>query len=142
MKKFSVLLIAFFLVITISGCSFEREKRYTPAEVTLKAQNKESFLMVASATTCGYCRDFKVEVNEYRSMNPDADIVFVEVDKIQLYKERVNFINHFLVRSTPTSYFVHKGEIVKIVEGVMSAQELSELYPLHVVEGVKAEVNK
>lgn len=139
MKKFTMLLVAFLLVFTMSGCS-HKEKRYSPAEVFQKAKNKESFLMVASATTCGYCREFKEEVIEYRKMNPKADIVFVEVDKIALYKERVNFINHFLVKSTPTLYFVHKGEIVKIVEGGISADQLNELYPKHVEKGEKAEI--
>ena len=133
MKKITTLLVVFFLVLTLSACSNNNEKPLSPNDVINKTNNKESFVMVASSTTCGYCKDFKVEVKEFKNQNSDADIVFVEIDSISSYQERVDFVDLFAVNSTPTSYFFKKGKLVKTEEGVIPSADLAEMYQEYII---------
>ena len=133
MKKITTFLVAFFLVFALSACNSNYEKPLTPEELIEKINNKESFMLVASSTTCSDCKDFKVEIREFRDDNNDVDVYFFEINRVRLYQDRMNFLNAFNLNALPTSYFFHEGELLKAEEGIIKTDDLAEMYQKYVV---------
>lgn len=129
MKKISTFLLVFFLMIGLSACgSNEKIETITPSDVVAKRENKESFLLVASSTTCSYCQSYKEELEAFKKQDSDANVIVVEIDQIDSYEDRADFINLYSVNATPTSFFIKDGEIVNTETGVIPSDELAKLY--------------
>ena len=133
MKRITAFLFIFFLVLTLSACSNNYEKPLNPEDLIEKINNKESFMLVASSTTCSDCSSLKVEIREFKNDNDDAKIYFFEINRVRLYQDRMDFVNAFKLNALPTSYFFHEGELLNFKEGIIKADDIAEIYQEYVV---------
>ena len=78
-------------------------------EVVEKINNKDSFVLCISQTTCTHCKSFKPKL-ETVSEKYEVDIYYIDIDKydedeISLFKKNVSFDG-----STPVTAFIVDGE--------------------------------
>ena len=128
MKKFLCLLCCVFtLALTACSSSYERNEEpgelvnITVDEMQDKIDNKESFAIVFTKTTCDYCIKFHTMLDSYLLYH---GIVLYEVvlDEAPQSEQKGNLkqINKtFDLDSTPTLYYVKDGKVDdKIVGGI------------------------
>lgn len=75
-------------------------------DVKEKIDNKETFVLCISRTTCSHCADFKPKLKEVAKDN-NIDIYYIDVDKYD-EEEFSNLIS--FDGSTPTTIFIKNGE--------------------------------
>ncbi|WP_423364164.1 thioredoxin family protein [Mycoplasma sp. P36-A1] len=134
MKKLLSLLTVFFLAIAIVGCSKSSVEVVDPAKVTEKIDAKESFILVASSTTCEYCKQYEPIVKEFTDKKENVNVVKVEIDQISDQSEKSNFINKFVISGTPTTIIISKGEVKMTKAGVLTEAELEDYTSQYITE--------
>lgn len=127
MKKLLSLLAVFFLAIGIVGCSGSAVQSTDPKGVNEKIEKKESFVLVASSTTCAYCKEYEPIVKEFTEKMPDVSVVKVDIDKISDQTEKNDFITKFVISGTPTTIMINKGEVKMTKSGALTEAQLEEL---------------
>lgn len=78
-------------------------------EVVEKINNKESFVLCISQTTCNHCASYKPKLEKI-SKNYDIELFFIDIDKykeeeINEFKKNISFDG-----STPVTAFIIEGE--------------------------------
>ena len=114
---------AFFLVVSMSGCQ-EKEKvckrdtgkgsvtqiNLTQMETMIEA--KETFVLVLSTHTCGYCLRFHEMLESYlKNHNVDIYNVYLDEEKTTVQENR-DIVNRYFeeFNSTPGIFYVVNGE--------------------------------
>ena len=101
-----IILIGAIIADKILGKSYLKEIKYS--EVVEKINNKESFVLLMSQTTCSHCMDFKPKLarvaKKYKVL-----VYYLETDQLDddSYEELKSYFNF---RGTPTTVFVIDGE--------------------------------
>ena len=98
------LLIIFWLII--SNINKTELTEITYDQLVTKINNKDSFILCISRTTCSHCNDYKPKLNEVAKEN-GITIYYIDVDKYD-EEEFSNLIS--FDGSTPTTIFVKNGE--------------------------------
>ncbi len=98
------LLIIFWLII--SNINKTELTEITYDQLVTKINNKDSFVLCISRTTCSHCNDYKPKLNEVAKEN-SITIYYIDVDKYD-EEEFSNLIS--FDGSTPTTIFVKNGE--------------------------------
>ena len=97
------LLIIFWLIISNINKTELTEITYN--QLVTKINNKDSFVLCISRTTCSHCNDYKPKLNEVAKEN-SITIYYIDVDKYD-EEEFSNLIS--FDGSTPTTIFVKNG---------------------------------
>lgn len=113
MKKRAIILFIICLVILIGaliankilGESYLKLISYD--EIVEKIENKETFVLMLSQTTCHNCANFKPKL-EYFAKDNKIVIYYIEVDRLRDdEKKALNLQISF--DSTPTTVFINEG---------------------------------
>lgn len=123
MRKWNLgkLLLALGMVVLLAGCddgSYERDTtageviQITLSDMETMMENKESFAIMLTQTTCGYCKDFHNVLAEYQN---DHHLVMYEVVLDQeptTVQENVEIINKHITgfSTTPGIFYIEKGK--------------------------------
>ena len=113
-KKKAIIIIIICLVLLIGGFTFDRilsksnleEIKYE--KMMEKIDNKESFVILFSQTTCSHCADFKPKLekvaNEFNIKVYYLETDLLDEDTYAKLKQTFNF------SGTPTTVFIINGE--------------------------------
>ena len=102
-----IIILAIILITKLNTKNNLHELSYN--EVLEKIENKETFVLCISRTTCSHCNSYKPKLKKISS-NYNIDIYYIDID---LYtKEEQNDFNTRLSfdGSTPTTVFLINGE--------------------------------
>lgn len=127
MKKILMSALALFVVITISACSGASGKDISPSQLNDKIAAKDTFIVVASQSTCGACKAYEPTVDEFMQKDKDTKLYDVVIDKISDDQEKNDFLTKYNITGTPTTLFFKNGELKTMVEGVISLDKLESL---------------
>ena len=114
MKKRVIILcsICFFVLIgalvadRIITNSYLKQLKYD--EVMEKIQNKESFILVVSQTTCSHCKEYKPVFKKILKKN-NLTAYYIEYDLLS-DEEKKEFVKYINFDSTPVTVFLKNGE--------------------------------
>lgn len=105
-----VVLVGAFIVDRVLGKDYFTEIKYN--EVIEKIENKESFVVVLSQTTCNHCASFKPKMkrvaNKYK-----LEVYYIEVDLLSK-EESTEFKKYINFEGTPVTVFIKNGEETSI----------------------------
>jgi predicted bacteriocin transport accessory protein len=101
-----VILIGAFTLDRILSKSYLKEIKYS--EVMEKVENKESFILLLSQTTCTHCMDFKPKLKKVANKY-EITVYYLETDLLSK-EENATLKEHFSFRGTPQTLFVVDGE--------------------------------
>ena len=73
-----------------------------------KIQNKDSFVLLMSQTTCSHCKDFKPKLARI-SKEYKVNIYYIEIDLLT-DEQNTELKSYFNFSGTPTTVFVKDGE--------------------------------
>ncbi len=131
-KKIYILAIICFILLIILGIinindkkSYFKEIKYD--KVIEKINNKESFVLVLSQTTCSHCMSYKPTV-ETVSKYYKLTIYYLETDLLS-EKEKEEFNKYLTYNGTPTTVFIIKGEektVANRLDGAVPESKLIE----------------
>lgn len=119
-----IILAAIILLITINNKkNFFSEIKY--AEIIQKVNNKDSFTLCFTQTSCGHCAAFKPKLekiaNDYKT-----PIYYIEIDLLT-DKEQSELEKYFQFSDTPTTTFIINGEektIANRISGNVSSDKV------------------
>ena len=101
-----IILVGAFIADRILGKSYLKEIKYD--QVMEKIDNKDSFVLLLSQTTCAHCMDFKPKLakvaKKYKITVYYLETNLLDKDKHDKLREHFNF------DTTPTTVFVIDGE--------------------------------
>ena len=113
-----IIIISFILINNITNKDNNNdliELKYT--QILEKMNNKESFVLVVSRTTCSHCIDYKPKLKEITNLY-DIDIYYIDYDK-ESNKNQEKFFNDFdLDGSTPITIFIKKGKQTNLFDRI------------------------
>ena len=101
-----VVLIGAIIADKMLSKSYFIELKYD--KVMEKINNKESFVLLLSQTTCSHCKDFKPKLKKVAN-NYKLNVYYLEVDLIN-EEENNELKKLFNFNGTPTTVFVINGE--------------------------------
>ena len=134
-KKKGLILVIICLVILIGAFVTDRvlskdyliELKYD--EVMEKVNNKESFVLLFSQTTCSHCAQYKPKLSQV-AKDYKINIYYLEVDLLKDKQEK-ELKKHFSYNSTPVTLFITDGDEVtaatRIVGDVAKDKIISKL---------------
>ena len=97
--------------IVLNGKEKEEDKYFQELkidELIEKCENKESFILVISQTTCSHCKDFKPKLARI-SKKYKVNIYYIEIDLLT-DEQNKELKSYFNFSGTPTTVFVKDGE--------------------------------
>ena len=127
MKKRVIILcsICFFVLIgalvadRIITNSYLKQLKYD--EVMEKIQNKESFILVVSQTTCSHCKEYKPVFKKILKKN-NLTAYYIEYDLLSK-EEKKEFVKYINFDSTPVTVFLKNGEETTTANRIVGARE-------------------
>lgn len=127
MKKRVIILcsICFFVLIgalvadRIIANSYLKQLKYD--EVMEKIQNKESFILVVSQTTCLHCKEYKPVFKKMLKKNK-LTAYYIEYDLLSK-EEKKEFVKYINFDSTPVTVFLKNGEESTTANRIVGARE-------------------
>lgn len=127
MKKRVIILcsICFFVLIgalvadRIIANSYLKQLKYD--EVMEKIQNKESFILVVSQTTCLHCKEYKPVFKKILKKNK-LTAYYIEYDLLSK-EEKKEFVKYINFDSTPVTVFLKNGEESTTANRIVGARE-------------------
>ncbi len=134
-KKKGLILVIICLIILIGAFITDRilskdyliELKYD--EVMEKVDNKESFVLLFSQTTCSHCAQYKPKLSQV-AKDYKINIYYLEVDLLKDKQEK-ELKKHFSYNSTPVTLFITDGDEVtaatRIVGDVAKDKIISKL---------------
>lgn len=113
-----------FIFVFIIGCG--NGKGYS--EITYKnlldmIENKDSFLLMISSSTCPHCDQFKITIEELNKKYK-TDIKYIDVDKLN-QDEMLNLKALFPYRGTPVTIKIVDGQEENIDSRIDGAKDYS-----------------
>ena len=134
-KKKGLILVIICLIILIGAFITDRilskdyliELKYD--EVMEKVDNKESFVLLFSQTTCSHCAQYKPKLSQV-AKDYKINIYYLEVDLLKDKQEK-ELKKHFSYNITPVTLFITDGDEVtaatRIVGDVAKDKIISKL---------------
>ena len=127
MKKRVIILcsICFFVLIgalvadRIIANSYLKQIKYD--EVMEKIQNKESFILLVSQTTCSHCIEYKPAFRKILKKNK-LTAYYIEYDLLSK-EEKKEFVKYINFDSTPVTVFLKNGEESTTANRIVGARE-------------------
>lgn len=113
LKRKIIILVVICLIVLVGALIFDRflGKDYLTQikydEVIKKVQNKDSFVLLISQTTCSHCKNFKPKLSEV-AKEYKLNIYYIEVDLLS-EDEYNSFKKYFNFEGTPQTVFVIDG---------------------------------
>jgi len=101
-----IVLVGAFILDSKLGKNYFIELEYQ--EVIDKIENKESFVLCLSQTTCSHCASYKPKLERVANDNK-IEIYYIEVDLLN-EEENNKFKSYVNFSSTPTTVFINNGE--------------------------------
>lgn len=105
-----ILLVIILLILIINFLTTPKKGEYREinyTELKEKLENKESFALVVSQSTCSHCATYKPKV-EIIAKDYGVDFYYIDID---LEKNKENFLKEFnLSGATPTTLFFKNGK--------------------------------
>ncbi len=113
-KKRILILVVICLVVLVGAViadkmldkSYLKEIKYN--EVKEKIDNKDSFILLLSQTTCSHCMDFKPKLKSVANKY-EVTVYYLETDLLS-DDEATELKTYFNFKGTPTTVFVINGE--------------------------------
>ena len=104
-----ILLVGIISLLILNNNSLNNLKKVNYNKVNSMMENKESFILCISRTTCSHCNDFKPKLNEV-AKKYNKTIYYIDIDKET--EENQNKFNELISfdGSTPTTVFIKDGE--------------------------------
>lgn len=114
MKKKIIILVSICIVILIGGIiydniaskSYLKEIKYK--DVIEKINNKDTFVLLISQTTCSHCLEYKPKL-ETVANKEKINIYYIEYDLLSK-EDTENFNKYISFSGTPTTVFFTSGE--------------------------------
>lgn len=127
MKKKVIILCSICILILIGSLvadriitnSYLKQLKYD--EVMEKIQNKESFILVVSQTTCSHCKEYKPLFKKILKKNKLA-AYYIEYDLLSK-EEKKEFVKYINFDSTPVTVFLKNGEESTTANRIVGARE-------------------
>ena len=83
-------------------------------EVIKKLDNKDTFVLLISQTTCSHCATYKPKLKEI-TKDYNLDIYYIDYDT-ESSSDQKDFLNYFhLSGATPTTMFIKEGHEVSVL---------------------------
>lgn len=114
MKKKVIIICSICLIILVGGLILDKiiSKSYfteiKSKEVIEKINNKESFVLVISQTTCSHCAEYKPRIEKVAN-DKKIQIYFMESDLLS-DDEKKEFSKYITFDGTPVTVFIKNGE--------------------------------
>ncbi len=123
-----IIIVASLLIINILNPKKGNLIALNYKQVQSKIKNKDSFILIASASTCSHCAEYKPKLikiaKEYK-----INIYYIDYD-LESSKDQKEFLsNNKLNGSTPITLFIQKGKQTSIfdrLEGDVSKEKVVE----------------
>lgn len=127
MKKRVIILCSICILILIGALvadriitnSYLKQLKYD--EVMEKIQNKESFILVVSQTTCLHCKEYKPVFKKILKKNK-LTAYYIEYDLLSK-EEKKEFVKYINFDSTPVTVFLKNGEESTTANRIVGARE-------------------
>lgn len=127
MKKKVIILCSICILILIGSLvadriitnSYLKQLKYD--EVMEKIQNKESFILVVSQTTCSHCKEYKPLFKKILKKNK-LTAYYIEYDLLSK-EEKKEFVKYINFDSTPVTVFLKNGEESTTANRIVGARE-------------------
>lgn len=134
MKKFLVILS--FVLIFVTGCGTKKFTTYD--EINFNdyknlIDNKASFPLVIGRTGCSACELFKPTMEKFISKY-NIDVKYVDISKLS-EDDKNEFSSLVGFQSTPTTIFVHDGELVSYYHWIIGSETLNNVVNAYKREG-------
>ena len=127
MKKRVIILCSICILILIGALVADRIitnsylKQIKYDEVMEKIQNKESFILVVSQTTCSHCKEYKPTFRKILKKNK-LTAYYIEYDLLSK-EEKKEFVKYINFDSTPVTVFLKNGEESTTANRIVGARE-------------------
>ncbi|MBR3161213.1 MAG: thioredoxin family protein [Bacilli bacterium] len=122
-----IIITAFLLINSINNNNSNNSlKELNYKEITEKLNNKDSFVLVISRTTCSHCVDYKPKLKNIADEH-SIDIYYVDYDTESKKNQEKLFEKFDLDGSTPITIFIKKGKQTNIfdrIEGDVSKNKV------------------
>lgn len=127
MKKRVIILCSICILILIGALvadriitnSYLKQLKYD--EVMEKIQNKESFILLVSQTTCSHCKEYKPVFRKILKKNK-LTAYYIEYDLLSK-EEKKEFVKYINFDSTPVTVFLKNGEESTTANRIVGARE-------------------
>lgn len=127
MKKRVIILCSICILILIGALvadriitnSYLKQLKYD--EVMEKIQNKESFILLVSQTTCLHCKEYKPVFKKILKKNK-LTAYYIEYDLLSK-EEKKEFVKYINFDSTPVTVFLKNGEESTTANRIVGARE-------------------
>ena len=120
MKK-KILIGILLIVCFITGCNKNYLKSIDYNDFKEKVENKENFIVEVVQTGCSACKDFTPRLNKVINK---YNIEVFQINYSSLSdKEKEEFDKTFSISSTPTVFFVTKGEEISVLTRMVGSLE-------------------
>lgn len=123
-----IIIVASLLIINILNPKKGNLIALNYKQVQSKIKNKDSFILIASASTCSHCAEYKPKLikiaKEYK-----INIYYIDYD-LESSKDQKEFLNNNKLNgSTPITLFIQNGKQTSIfdrLEGDVSKEKVVE----------------
>lgn len=127
-KIFNISIIAFISIIAILTINYLNTPKegslikLTYDTVTQKIENKDTFILVVSQSTCSHCATYKPKLKKI-TQKYGIDVYYIDYDE-ESESTQTEFLKEFnLSGSTPTTLFIENGKeksLLNRIEGDLS----------------------
>lgn len=122
-----IIIIAFILISNISNNKNNKDLiELNYKEIKEKINNKDSFILVVSRTTCSHCMSYKPKLKKI-SNNYNLKIYYIDYDKESKKNQDKLFEELDIDGSTPITIFYKKGKQTSLfdrIEGDLSEKTI------------------
>ena len=133
---YAIVIILFIIIIALlSIINITKEKKgelisLNYKEIIEKGNNKESFILVISQSTCSHCANYKPKLSIV-AKKYNINIYYIDYD-LENSKNQKDFLEKYnLDGSTPVTIFIKKGKQTKLfdrIEGEVSKEKTISIY--------------
>ncbi|MCI6266930.1 MAG: thioredoxin family protein [Erysipelotrichaceae bacterium] len=133
-KIFIISIITFIIILSILIINYiitpkEGELiKITYPEINKKVEQKDTFILVVSQSTCSHCNDYKPKLTKI-AKEYGIDIYYIDYDE---EKEKKEFLEKFnLNNATPITMFFQNGKETSLMdrlEGDLSSSKVIEKF--------------
>lgn len=125
-----IIIVASLLIINILNPKKGNLTSLNYKEYTTKIKNKESFILVVSASTCSHCAEYKPKLIKIATKyNINIYYIDYDLETSEIQKEFLD--NNNLNGSTPITIFIKNGKQTSIfdrIEGDVSEEKAIEKF--------------
>ena len=125
-----IIIIAILLIVNITKEKKGELVSLNYKEIKEKANNKESFILVISQSTCSHCANYKPKLATI-AQKYNINIYYIDYD-LENSKNQKDFLEKYnLDGSTPVTIFIKKGKQTKLfdrIEGEVSKEKTISIY--------------